>query len=249
MAGKKFHKMTISSTIDKQNTDESSEVELFLGVEESLTKKRWIKRLGDDRKSIAIAQRFGLADVVARILSNRGVGLDDVDSFLDPMLRDLMPDPSCLKGMDAAAERLSHAITNNEIIGIFGDYDVDGATSSALLKRFILAVGGRSEIYIPDRLTEGYGPNTPALLKLKDIGASVVVTVDCGTSSFDPIEAALQKGLETIVVDHHAAEAKLPAAIAVINPNRIDDESGQGQLAAVGVTFPSNCSNKSCVKK
>jgi single-stranded-DNA-specific exonuclease len=235
--GQTIYNKVDTQAIKKQNTRESAGEKLFLGIEKSLSEKRWIKRLGDDRKSMAIAQRYGLGDVVARILSNRGVSLDDVDSFLDPMLRDLMPDPSCLKGMDVATERLSKAITNNEIIGIFGDYDVDGATSSALLERFIAAVGGRSETYIPDRLTEGYGPNTPALLKLKELGAGVVITVDCGTSSHDPIKAALQVGLETIVVDHHAAEANLPVAIAVINPNRIDDESGQGQLAAVGVTF------------
>ncbi|HIE20490.1 MAG TPA: single-stranded-DNA-specific exonuclease RecJ, partial [Rhodospirillales bacterium] len=118
-----------------------------------------------------------------------------------------------------------------------GDYDVDGATSSALLKRFIAAVGGRTQVYIPDRIKEGYGPNTPALIKFKDDGISVVVTVDCGTSAFEPLEAAKDAGLEMIVVDHHEAEATLPPATAIINPNRLDDDSGQGQLAAVGVAF------------
>jgi single-stranded-DNA-specific exonuclease len=194
-------------------------------------------RAGDERQSMAMAQRYDLPDVVARVLSARGVGLDEVDGFLDPTIRDLMPDPSLLKDMDAAAERLAGAVMAGEIIGIFGDYDVDGATSSALFGRFIAAVGGRSETYIPDRLTEGYGPNTPALLKLKDRGAGIVVTVDCGTSSHEPIGAAHDAGLDTIVVDHHVAEAKLPPAFAVINPNRMDDDSGQGQLAAVGVAF------------
>ena len=211
--------------------------DLFLGVETSLSGKRWIMRGGDERQSLAMAQRNGLPEVVARVLSARGVGLDDVDGFLDPLLRDLMPDPSRLQDMDAAADRLAGAIMQGEKIGIFGDYDVDGATSSALLGRFIAAVGGQSETYIPDRLTEGYGPNTPALLKLKDRGAGVVVTVDCGTSSHEPIGAARDAGLDTIVVDHHVAEATLPPAIAVINPNRMDDDSGLGQLAAVGVAF------------
>jgi single-stranded-DNA-specific exonuclease len=229
--------MTKPSETKHQKTIENSEIELFLGVEKSFSEKRWIIRSSDDRKSMAMAQRFGLAEIVTRILSARGVNLDDVESFLDPMLRNLMPDPNNLQGMGDATERLYQAITNDEVIGIFGDYDVDGATSSALLERFITAVGGRSKTYIPDRLTEGYGPNTKALMKLKELGASVVVTVDCGTSAYEPIEAALHAGLETIVVDHHVAEANLPAAIAVINPNRLDDESGQGQLAAVGVTF------------
>ena len=152
--------MPKSLDMKNQSTADNLEIELFLGVEKSFSEKRWIIRSGDDRKSMAMAQRFGLADVVTRILSSRGVGLEDVESFLDPMLRDLMPDPSSLQGMDDATDRLYQAITNNEVIGIFGDYDVDGATSSALLERFIAAVGGRSKTYIPNRLTEGYGPKT-----------------------------------------------------------------------------------------
>ncbi|MBC8339118.1 MAG: single-stranded-DNA-specific exonuclease RecJ [Rhodospirillales bacterium] len=214
-----------------------SNEDAFLGVEQSLSGKCWISRATDDRQSLAIAQRYGLPDVVARVLAARGVGLDDVEGFLEPTLRDLMPDPSRLKGMDTAAERLAGAIMQGETIGIFGDYDVDGATSSALLERFFKAAGGTSETYIPDRLKEGYGPNTPALMKLKERGAGVIVTVDCGTSSHEPIGAARDAGLDTIVVDHHVAEAQLPPAIAVINPNRLDDESGQGHLAAVGVAF------------
>ncbi|MEC8776696.1 MAG: single-stranded-DNA-specific exonuclease RecJ, partial [Pseudomonadota bacterium] len=124
-----------------------------------------------------------------------------------------------------------------ETIGIFGDYDVDGATSAALLKRFILAVGGNVDIYVPDRLREGYGPNLPALLQMKDAGAGVIVTVDCGITAFDQLAGAADAGIDIVVVDHHVAEPQLPAAVAVVNPNRIDDESGQGQLAAVGVAF------------
>ena len=229
--------MTKPATTIKDKPSEVSEQNFFLGVETSLSSKCWIKRTGDERKSMAMSQRYDIPDIVARILSARGVSLDNVEKFLDPLLRDLMPNPSNLQDMDTAANRLSLAIKNNEIIGIFGDYDVDGATSSALLKRYIAAVGGRSKTYIPDRLKEGYGPNTRALLKLKESGASIVVTVDCGTSSHEPIEAALQAGLETIVVDHHVAEANLPSALAVINPNRMDDNSGQEQLAAVGVAF------------
>jgi single-stranded-DNA-specific exonuclease len=139
--------------------------------------------------------------------------------------------------MDAAVERIASAIMDGETIGVFGDYDVDGATSAALLERFIHTVGGKVDIYVPDRLREGYGPNLPALLQMKNAGASVIITVDCGITAFDPLAGAAEAGVDVVVVDHHAAEPQLPAAIAVINPNRLDDESGQGQLAAVGVVF------------
>ena len=209
----------------------------FLGVEKSLSDKCWIGREIDERQSLAMAQRLGLPEIVGRILAARGVGLEDADAFLNPTLKNLLPDPSLLKDMDGAAERLAGAVMAGEVIGIFGDYDVDGATSSALLRRFIAAVGGRTKIHIPDRIKEGYGPNTPALLKLKENGAAVVVTVDCGTSAHGPLGAAAKVGLDVIVVDHHEAEARLPPALAIINPNRLDDDSGQGQLAAVGVAF------------
>ena len=221
----------------KEETAGTGGPAFFLGVEKSLTGKRWIGREADGRQSLALAQRLGIAEIIGRVLVARGVGLDDAGAFLNPTLRDLLPDPSRLKEMDAAAERLASAIMQDEKIGIFGDYDVDGGTSSALLTRFIAAVGGRSAIHIPDRLKEGYGPNTPALLKLKDEGASVVVTVDCGTGAYEPLAAAADAGLDVIVVDHHEAEANLPTATAVINPNRLDDTSGLGQLAAVGVAF------------
>jgi Single-stranded DNA-specific exonuclease len=139
--------------------------------------------------------------------------------------------------MDEAVERIARAIIDGETIGVFGDYDVDGATSAALLERFIHAVGGKVDIYVPDRLREGYGPNLAALLQMKDKGAGVIITVDCGITAFDPLAGAAEAGVDVVVVDHHAAEPQLPAAIAVINPNRLDDESGQGQLAAVGVVF------------
>ena len=209
----------------------------FLGVEKSLTGKRWISREADDRQSLALSQRLGLPEIVGRVLVARGVGLEQAGGFLNPTLKDLLPDPSRLKAMDDGAGRLARAIMEGEKIGIFGDYDVDGATSAALLTRFFKAVGGRSVSYIPDRLKEGYGPNTPALMKLKEGGATVVITVDCGTAAYQPLQAAAGAGLDLIVVDHHEAEAKLPPATAIINPNRLDDDSGLGQLAAVGVAF------------
>jgi single-stranded-DNA-specific exonuclease len=209
----------------------------FLGVERSLSGRRWLARQGDERQALALAQRLGLPEVVGRVLASRGVGLDEAETFLNPTLRDLLPDPGHLKGMDVAVARLVKAIQNGETIGIFGDYDVDGATSSALLSNAISDMGGRARVYIPDRIKEGYGPNAPALLRLKEEGVGVVVTVDCGTTAFEALEAAHHAGLDMIVVDHHVGEAALPAALAVINPNRLDETSPHGHLAAVGVAF------------
>ena len=155
-------------------SQESPGPECFLGVEKSLTGKRWIGREADDRQSLALAQRLNLPEIVGRVLAARGIGLDQAGTFLNPTLKDLLPDPSLLKAMDDGADRLTRAIMDDEKIGIFGDYDVDGATSAALLTRFFKAVGGRSVSYIPDRLKEGYGPNTPALMKLKDEGVSII---------------------------------------------------------------------------
>jgi len=209
----------------------------FLDVEKSLAGRRWQLRPADDRTALALAQRHGLPEVVGRVLCARGVGLDDAASFLEPTLRDLLPDPSAFRDMDLAAERLAGAIMQGEQICVFGDYDVDGATSSALFKRFVAAAGGTCRIYIPDRLKEGYGPNAPALEKLRGEGASVVVTVDCGTAAHEPLSVARDAGLDVIVVDHHAAESLLPPALAVVNPNRLDEDLPYGNLAAVGVTF------------
>jgi single-stranded-DNA-specific exonuclease len=209
----------------------------FLGIEQSLTGRRWAARLGDERAALAIAQRHGLPDAVARLLAARGVDLEGVPDFLDPTLRKFLPDPLHLKDMDAAVARLVRAVREGERIVVFGDYDVDGATSSALLLRFFRSVGGNIGVYIPDRRLEGYGPNAPALLKLRQEGADVVVTVDCGVTAFEPLAEAKRAGLDLIVIDHHQAEIALPDAIAVVDPNRIDDTSPHKQMAAVGVAF------------
>lgn len=209
----------------------------FLNVERSLNGRRWQVREGDGRLALTLSQRFGLPEVVGRILAARGIGLDDAESFLNPTLRDLLPDPFHLKDMEPAAARLVRAVMNGEIIGIFGDYDVDGATSSALLNNFLSAAGASVRVYIPDRIAEGYGPNAPALLRLKAEGVAVVVTVDCGQTAFAPLEAAAEAGLDVIVVDHHSGEAGNPQALAVVNPNRVDEDSPHGHLAAVGVAF------------
>lgn len=209
----------------------------FLGIEHSLTGRRWAERLGDERIALAMAQRHGLPDAICRLLAARDVGLDDVPDFLEPTLRRFLPDPLHLKDMDRAVARLVRAVRQGERIVVFGDYDVDGATSAALLLRFFRSVGGDVGVYIPDRRKEGYGPNAAALLKLKAEGASVVVTVDCGVTAYEPLAEAKKAGLDLIVIDHHQAEPALPDAVAVVDPNRIDDTSPHKQLAAVGVAF------------
>jgi single-stranded-DNA-specific exonuclease len=209
----------------------------FLGVERSLTGKRWEERLADSRQALALAQQLSLPEIVGRVLAARGVAAEEAERFLNPTLRAYLPDPSSFRDMDRAAARLLRAIEGGEKVAVFGDYDVDGATSAAVLSRFFAALGLPLEVYIPDRLAEGYGPNVPALRRLKAQGIDVVVTVDCGITAFDALEAAAAAGLDVIVVDHHAAEPRLPVAAAVVNPNRLDDTSGHGQLAAVGVAF------------
>lgn len=209
----------------------------FLNVERSLTGRRWAARLADERLAMAMAQRHGLPDAICRLLAARDVALEAVPDFLEPTLRKFLPDPSHLKDMDAAIERLVRAVKAGEKIVVFGDYDVDGATSAALLQRFFRAVGADIGVYIPDRRKEGYGPNAPALLKLKEQGAGVVVTVDCGVTAHEPLAEARKVGLDMIVIDHHQGEIALPAAIAVVDPNRVDDDSPHKQLAAVGVAF------------
>lgn len=209
----------------------------FLNVERSLGGKRWRPRLTDERAALAIAQHLGVPDVLGRVLAARGVGIDDAEAFLDPKLRDLLPDPSHLLDMDKAVARIVAAINTGEKIGVFADYDVDGACSASLLVRFFEALGRELLVYVPDRIAEGYGPNTPALLKLQEQGASLVITVDCGTTAFTPLKEAADAGLDVLVVDHHVAEPMLPDAVAVVNPNRLDETSPVGQLCAAGMVF------------
>jgi single-stranded-DNA-specific exonuclease len=208
----------------------------FLGVERSASGRRWRSPAGAD-DGAGIAQRLGLPEIVGRLLAQRGIGVGEAPLFLAPRLRDQLPDPAHLRDMAPAVERLVRAVGGGERIAIFGDYDVDGATSAALLLRFFAAVGGDAVVYVPDRLREGYGPNAPALLRLKADGAAVVVTVDCGATAHAPLAAAADAGLDVIVVDHHVTEPLLPRALALINPNRLDETSGHGMLAAVGVAF------------
>ncbi len=184
-----------------------------------------------------MAQRAGLNEVVARVLAGRAVGLAAAESFLNPSLKELMPDPSSLVDMDKAAARFATAIVERTPLAVFGDYDVDGATSATLLLRYLRHLGIEPQIYIPDRLIDGYGPNPAALEQLHDQGAQLVVSVDCGSTSFEAFAHAAKLGLEVLVLDHHQVGETLPPVGALVNPNRQDDLSGQGHLAACGVVF------------
>ncbi|MDD2326331.1 MAG: single-stranded-DNA-specific exonuclease RecJ [Alphaproteobacteria bacterium] len=211
----------------------------FLGVEDSFTGRLWAARAYDERQALAMAQRYGLPDIIARSLSARGLDVETAPAFLEPRLRELMPDPSLLKDMDKAVSRFVLALERGEKIAVFGDYDVDGATSSALLVRFARALGRELRLYIPDRITEGYGPNDKAMHTLAEEGVRLVLCVDCGTTAHGPLKAAKEAGLDVIVIDHHAAEFTLPPCVALINPNRMDETMTDklGALAAVGVTY------------
>ncbi len=212
---------------------------LFLGVENSATGRAWRDRL-DERgaaRALAIAQRHEIPELLARILAGRNVEADAVDAFLDPTIKRAMPDPNVLTAMPEAATRIADAVTRGESIAIFGDYDVDGATSAAVLARFLRHGGVEPIIHIPDRLFEGYGPNVEAVRALAARGATLLVTVDCGTTSIEPLSEAKALGMDVVVIDHHQADEALPPATAIVNPNRRDDLSGLGYLAAVGLVF------------
>lgn len=208
-----------------------------LNVECSLNKARWLLPDVDLSAVEAVVRRYDLPEIIARILCGRGVAIDQIQSFLYPTLRHDFPDPFSLAGMEALASDMVRFIADQKPMAIFGDFDVDGATSSALLHRFLKACEIDAPIYIPGRLTEGYGPNIEALQKLRDAGAEVVFLLDCGTTAFDIVAAGKALGLEIIIIDHHEAEDSLPDALHVINPKRKDDVSGLDVLAAVGVTF------------
>ncbi|MEX6725674.1 single-stranded-DNA-specific exonuclease RecJ [Parapedomonas caeni] len=208
------------------------------GVDHSILGQPWRWRAVPGAGA-AIAQAHGLSDAVGLVMAGRGAAPETAARLLKPTLRDWLPDPSLFKDMDRAAERLVTAIRGGEAIVIFGDYDVDGATSTALLWRLLRHVGATVSFYIPDRMTEGYGPSVPAMRALAEAGAKVVVTVDCGTQAFEALAAAAEAGLDVLVVDHHKAGWELPACHALVNPNRLDDDAGPefGHMAAVGVAF------------
>ncbi len=216
----------------------------FLGVESSLTQARWEParsiRHGDelDRHAAAIAQQFSDMPLpVSRILAGRDLGDLTVDQFLEPKLRDLLPNPSRFRDMDQAAARLADAVEAGTPVGVFGDYDVDGAAAAALLVNVLGMLGLAVDVHIPDRMREGYGPNAAALHALQQRGAGLIITVDCGINAHAPLAAVATTGIDVIVVDHHLAGPDLPPAHSVINPNRLDEDGVYGHLCAAGVTF------------
>ena len=208
------------------------------GIERSLSGKAWRWRAGNmDLGDSGFADGNGLA---AQLLLARGVSRDDLARQLNPTLRDFLPDPSAFRDMDAAAERLAQAVLSGEKVTIYGDYDVDGATSAALMIRLLAMLGLEAGYYIPDRLLEGYGPSGEALVRLGAEGSSLIVTVDCGAMAHDALSQAHAAGVDVIVVDHHKCSAELPLATALVNPNRLDESDlghAHGHLAAVGVAF------------
>ena len=211
----------------------------FLDVEHSVTGRAWHDRLDATmvRTATTIGQRSEISEILARIIAGRGIAAEDAETFLNPTLRELMPDPSSLTAMDALAARLMEAISNGEKVALFGDYDVDGACSCALMTRYLVHFGLEPEVYIPDRIFEGYGPNIGAIDQLIEHGATLIITLDCGTTSLMPVAHARARGADVLVIDHHLADHALPNATALVNPNRPDDVSGLGYLCAAGVTF------------
>ena len=206
----------------------------FLNVAASVTGRRWLGPSAEhERLGLAIAQAADLPELVGRVLARRGVAPAEAAAFLAPSLRDLMPDPSRLRDMDAAAARFWHAVRRRERIAVFADYDVDGGASAALVLTWLREMGIAATLYVPDRIDEGYGPNAPAMARL---GAAhdLIVCVDCGTLAHAPIAAA---GTDVIVLDHHLGAETLPPALAVVNPNRQDENGSLGYLCAAGVVF------------
>jgi single-stranded-DNA-specific exonuclease len=220
-------------------SDSTDAPRTFLGVTSSALGRPWLDRMNAAVASEAlhIRQAHEVSDVLARVLASRGVAAAQVPGHLAPKLRDLLPDPGILTDMTPLVKRLVEAVGRRERVAIFGDYDVDGACSAALLSGYLEACGVPTRIHIPDRITEGYGPNIPAIEMLAGEGARLLVTVDCGIASHGPFARAQELGLDVLVLDHHQAPSVLPPALALVNPNRQDDLSGLGTLCAAGVTF------------
>lgn len=208
-----------------------------LGVSQSVAGQKWTARCETPDVAKAIAAKTGVSHIVADLLCGRGVGPEDAEVFLDPTLRNSMPDPSSFADMDKAAGLILDAMARGDKITVFADYDVDGGTSAAQLIRFGRAMGHTFGLYVPDRVEEGYGPSANAFQAIKENGTQLVITVDCGAAATTALEAAAQIGLPVIVIDHHLMGADLPPCAALVNPNRADDVSGQGHMAAAGVTF------------
>ena len=202
----------------------------------SLSRRRWVWREADERLGLGIAQRLGVPEILGRMLALRGIGIAAAQDFLAPTLRALLPDPSVLIDMDVAAERLAGAVTRGETVAVFGDYDVDGACSAAVMTLLLRGLGCIVLTHVPDRLTEGYGPNLPALHELARAGASLIVCVDCGTAAGEVL-AGMRGVADVVVLDHHKSEGPPPDVVATVNPNRLDCSSGLGHLCAGAIAF------------
>jgi len=209
----------------------------FLGVERSLTGRRWRTREPDIGLVDAFRRRFSLPEIAARLMAARGVPLEGAETFLEPTLKALFPDPSTFTDMDEAARVIEDAIVSGRSCAVLADYDVDGGSSGAQLVRYFRARGRELKIYVPDRMKEGYGPSALAFERLKADGVELVITVDCGAAAEGPLNAAAELGLDVVVLDHHLMAGPPPKARAVVNPNRMDDRSGQGHLTAAGVVL------------
>lgn len=203
----------------------------------SINKIIWQEKPFDERLSKAIKQHYNLSQVLSDLLSARNISLPEVEEFLEPKIKTALPDPFELGGVEIAVDHVIKAISQNKKITIFADYDVDGATSAATLKRYFRDIGIDVGIYIPDRILEGYGPNSAALLSLKKTGTDLVIMLDCGTVAFKPLEDAAEAGLDIIVIDHHLGVLETPKSIAVINPNLLNEKFPHKNLCAAGVTF------------
>ena len=188
-------------------------------------------------RATTITQRLGTPELLARVLAGRGVEADEAEAYLDPTIKNLMPDPSVLTDMAAASARIADAVVRGEKVAIFGDYDVDGATSAALLTRYLRQCGLDPIVHIPDRIFEGYGPNVDAIKSFAEKDVTLLVTVDCGTTSNVTLLEAGPLGMDVVILDHHQADVELPKAVAIVNPNRADDLSGLGYLCAAGIVF------------
>jgi single-stranded-DNA-specific exonuclease len=217
--------------------DDAFDNSAFLGVTKSLSGRLWRQRPADATLVTTHQRTLGLSEPVARALAAREIGAGDGEHYLNPTLKALFPDPSSFLDMDRAAEAIVDALVRERLTYVFADYDVDGASSAALLVRWFRAMGADLPIYVPDRMKEGYGPSVAAFRGLRAAGAELVITVDCGAAAYDAIAAAAEIGLEVVVIDHHLMRGDPPACTAVVNPNRPGDTSGQGHLAAAGVTF------------
>jgi single-stranded-DNA-specific exonuclease len=203
----------------------------------SVSGKNWIFKKFNSSDIKEYSENYSLNEIVAKLLSIRKKNIENISLFLNPTIKNLLPNPLRLKDMENAVERTYQSIKKRELIGIFGDYDVDGATSTALLTRYFLSINQKIQIYIPDRKKEGYGPSVEGFNNLIKLGTKIIFTVDCGTSSFVPIKIAQNQNIDVIVLDHHQSDLKLPNACAIVNPNRYDDTSKLNYLCAVGVCF------------